>query len=79
MEIEFSLEERDLWLLFLDKENKLFHTEISSASWKLLQCKNQAERTERPNMSHSFYNWERIHSRITAARLPIGRQGSSWA
>lgn len=43
MEIEFFPGERDLWLLFLDKEKKLFHTEISSASWKLLQCKSQPE------------------------------------
>lgn len=30
-----------------------------------------ARRTERPNMSHSFYNWESIHSRITPPRYPL--------
>lgn len=58
---------------------KLFHTEISSASREASAVQEPGRRTERTNMSHSFYNWESIHSRITPPRLPIGWQGSNWA
>lgn len=43
MEIEFFPGERDLWLLFLDKERNYFILRSPLHHGKLLQCKSQAE------------------------------------